>query len=314
VGALGSDPVGLAASWRRVNGAGLRASVAKGPGADLAAKQAGRPATFFKRLSLIKHRLMLSAAAAALLTAALAVASARADTEITTATSTALSTSTAGNIVIDASGAVNITTSGTPAVTLNSNNSVVNNGTISNANVDNGIGVVIDTTAGNIVSPGFASTGSIDVGGNGTSKRGVAIQGGHTFYGPITLTTLIATNTLTGSSAAASSSSMIVQGDGSAAFLITQGTKVTSNILLGGGGIIQNASKNSTQSNSIIVDLDGTVNGNVILQGGLSGVGPGLIGLQTLGGIHSCASDTAAPSGFTCPNASGVSLVTAGAV
>src|SRR4029079_3668666 len=67
-------------------------------------------------------------------------------------------------------------------------------------------------------------------------------------------------------------------------------------------------------SNSIIVDLDGTVNGNVILQGGLSGVGPGLIGLQTLGGIHSCASDTAAPSGFTCPNASGGSLVNAGAI
>jgi len=263
---------------------------------------------------LIKHRLMLSAAAAALLTAALAAATARADTEVSTATSTALTTASGGNIVIDASGAVNLKTGGTAAVTLNSANSVVNNGTISNAGTDNGIGVVIDTTAGSILSTGFASTGSIDVGGSGTSKRGIVIQGGATFYGPITLTSLLAQSTLTGAVTTAQSSAMIVQGDGSAAFLITQGTKVTGNILLGGGGIIQNASLNSTQSNSIMVDLDGTVNGDVLLQGGLSGVGPGLIGLQTLGGIHSCASDTAAPTGFTCPGSSGGSLVNGAAI
>ncbi|HWU54487.1 MAG TPA: hypothetical protein VN175_03235, partial [Rhizomicrobium sp.] len=46
----------------------------------------------------------------------------------------------------------------------------------------------------------------------------------------------------------------------------------------------------------------------------MSGVGPGMIGLQTIGGIHSCASDTAAPSGFTCPASSGGSLVNAGAI
>ena len=39
---------------------------------------------------------------------------------------------------------------------------------------------------------GFASTGSIDLGGNGTNKRGIVIQGGNTFYGPITLTNLTA--------------------------------------------------------------------------------------------------------------------------
>src|SRR4029078_1660659 len=120
--------------------------------------------------------------------------------------------------------------------------------------------------------------------------------------------------TLTGQAVAASSSAMIVQGDNSAAFLLAQGTRVTSNILLGGGGIVQNASPNSTQSNSIMVDLDGTLNGNLILQGGLSGVGPGLIGVQTLGGIHSCASDTSAPSGFTCPTRSGGTLINASAI
>ena len=161
---------------------------------------------------------------------------------------------------------------------------MVNNGSISNTNADGGLGVLIDTTNGNLFPPasGFASTGSIDLGGSGTNKRGIVIQGGNTYYGPITLTTLTAVS-ITGATAATQSSSLIVQGDGSAAFLLAQGTKVTSNILLGGGGILQNASVNSTASNSIIVDLDGTVNGNVILAAGVSGVGPGMIGIQDIG-------------------------------
>ncbi|HKU65707.1 MAG TPA: autotransporter domain-containing protein, partial [Rhizomicrobium sp.] len=258
---------------------------------------------------MIKHRLMLSAAAAALLTAA--VAAARADTTITTSTSTELLTSTSGNIVIDATGSVKIVKAGIAAVTLNSANTVTNNGTISNAGTDSGVGVIIDTSAGNILSStGFASTGNIDVGGSGTSKRGIVIQGGNTFYGPITLSTLQAVS-LTGAVTPTQQSAVIVQGDGSAAFLLLQGTKVTGNIFLAGGGIAQSASVNSTASNGIVVDLDGTLNGNLIIQSGISGVGPGLIGVQTLGGIHSCASDTAAPSGFTCPTSSGGSLINA---
>jgi Autotransporter beta-domain len=271
------------------------------------------PGDIFKRLSLIKHRLMLSAAAAALLAAALAVVPASADTEVSTSTSTALSTSTSGNIVIDATGGVTITKAAIAAITLNSNNSVLNNGAIANAGTDTGIGVLIDTSGGNLLSSGFASTGTVDVGGTGTAKRAIVIQGGNTFYGPITLTSLTAT-ALTGATATVGSSAVIVQGDGSAAFLLLQGTKVTSNILLGGGGIVQNASVNSTASNSIMVDLDGTLNGNLIITSGLSGVGAGLIGVQTLGGIHSCASDTGIPSGFTCPASSGGSFANAGTI
>jgi hypothetical protein len=263
---------------------------------------------------LIKHRLMLSAAAAALLTAVMTAVAARADTTVTTTTSTELLTSTAGNIVIDATGAVNITKNGIAAVTLNSAHNVTNNGAISNAGTDGGVGVIIDTSAGNILSPtGFASTGNIDVGGSGTTKRGIIIQGAHTFYAPITLTTLSAV-TLTGAVAATQQSALIVQGDGSAAFLLAQDTKITSNIFLGGGGIVQNSTVNSTASNSIMVDLDGTLNGNLIIQSGLSGVGPGLIGVQTLGGIHSCASDTGAPTGFTCPTSSNGTLINAGTI
>ncbi len=261
---------------------------------------------------MIKHRLMLSAAAAALLTAVMTVAAANADTTVTTQTSTPLITSSAGNIVIDASGAVNITKESVSSITINSSNTVSNNGAISNTGTTGALGVIIDTTNGNLVSS-FTSTGNIDVGGNGTDKRGIVIQGGKTFYGPVSLTVLNAL-TLTGQAITTQQSAMIVQGDASAAFLLVQGTKVTSNIFLGGGGIVQNGTPNSNASNSIMVDLDGTLNGNLVIQSQLSGVGPGIIGVQTLGGIHSCASDTAAPSGFTCPTTSGGSLINAGAI
>ncbi len=261
---------------------------------------------------MIKHRLMLSAAAAALLTAVMTVAAANADTNITTQTSTELVTSSAGNIVIDATGAVNITKNNIAAITINSSNVVSNNGAISNTGTSGALGVVIDTTNGNLVSS-FTSTGNIDLGGTGTDKRGIVIQGGKTFYGPINLTVLNAL-TLTGQTVPTQQSALIIQGDTSAAFLLAQGTKVTGNIFLSGGGIVQNASTNSTASNSIMVDLDGTLNGNLVIQSGLSGVGPGLIGVQTLGGIHPCASDTGAPSGFSCPTSSGGSLINAGAI
>jgi len=261
---------------------------------------------------------MLSAAAAALLTAALTVSSAvRADTDITNATSTALTTASSGNITIETGGSVGITQTNVPAITLNSANSVTNSGSISNSNVDGGIGVMIDTTAGSLVSAsGFTSAGAIDVGQNGTGKRGIVIQGGNTFYGPITLTSVAAVSSLTGQVAATQSSSLVLKGDSSAAFLLVQGTTVTSNIFLSGGGIVQTGSTdNSTQqSGSIVVDLDGTLRGNLIVQSPITGVGPGIIGLQTLGGIHSCASDPNLPSGFTCPSSSGGSLVNAGTV
>jgi hypothetical protein len=257
---------------------------------------------------------MLSAAAAALLTAAMAVVAARADTTISAGNSTEVTTANAGNIVIDATGGVSIKKNGVAAVTINSNNSVINNGGIANAGIDGGVAVVIDTTAGNLVNTtGFASTGTIDVGGTGSGKRGIALQGGNTFYGPISLTNLNAV-TLTGSIVTTQVSSMIVQGDDSAALVIFQGTKMTGNILLGGGGILQSASPNSTASNSIMVDLEGTLNGNLIIQSALNGFGPGITGVQTLGGIHSCASDTGAPSGFTCPTSSGGSLVNVGTI
>ena len=275
----------------------------------------GRPAPgeIFKEVALTRHRLMLSAAAAALLAAGVTMA--RADTEISASSSTALATSTSGNITIDSTGGVGISKTATPAITIDSSNFVLNNGFIANNGVDNGIGVKIDTTSGVIFPPstGFASTGTIDLGGGGTAKQGIWITGGGTFYGPVTLTSLTST-AVTGASAVTQQSSVLVKGDNSVGFLLDSGTKVTSSILIGGGGILYNASDNSTASNSVMVYLDGTVNGNVILNSALSGTGPGVIGFETLGGIHSCASDTAAPAGFTCPTGSTGALINAGSI
>ncbi len=258
---------------------------------------------------------MLSAAAGALLAAALAaVLPARADVTITTATSTPLSTAGSGNITINASGSVGISQTSIPAVTINSHHSVINNGFIANTNAGGAVGLLIDTSGGSWFAPsGFGATGGIDLGGSGTGKRGILISGGNTFYGPITLTNLTAT-AASGANTVTQQSSLILQGDASAAFFLTQGTKITSNVLLGGGGISQISTVNSTASNSVIVDLDGTVNGNFIIQSGINGVGGGVIGVEVLGGIHSCASDTNKPSGFTCPSLSGGSFVNAGAI
>ena len=255
---------------------------------------------------------MLSAAAAALLAAVWNVSSARGDTEISVSQSTPVTTANTGNLTIDTGAAISISTAAVAAVTINSSNSVINNGNIANNNVANGIGILIDTSSGNLVSTGgLASTGTIDVSGSGTGKDGILITGGHTLYGPITLTSLTAITT-TGTAGVAQQSGMVVKGDSSFGLLLVQGTSVTSNIFTGGGGIIYNASDNSTQSNSIVVDLDGKLNGNFINGGAINAVGPGVVGIYELGGIASCASDTSAPSGFTCPTSSGGSFVNQG--
>jgi hypothetical protein len=271
-----------------------------------------KPRQDFKEVVLTKHRLMLSAAAAALLAA---LTAAHADTEISTSTGKALDTTTSGNITIDSTGGVGVQTATAPAVTINSNAFLLNNGFISNTGTDSAVGILIDTTNGSILTPstGFASTGTIDLSGGGSSKKGIWITGGNTFYGPITLTSLT-TTAITGAVAATQSSSLILQGDSSAAFYLQQGTTVTSNILIGGGGITMNPANAQTASGSVMVLLDGKLNGNFINAASISGTGPGLVGIEALGGIHSCASDTSAPSGFTCPTSSGGSFVNAGTI
>ncbi|HVV27816.1 MAG TPA: autotransporter outer membrane beta-barrel domain-containing protein [Rhizomicrobium sp.] len=256
----------------------------------------------------------LQAAAMAMLAATLA-SPAHADTTISSSTTSAVTTSSDGSITIDSGGSVAIQEASTAAVTINSNNAVLNNGSISNTGVSSAVGVQIDTSSGNITptSTGLSSTGTIDVSGNGTGKYGIEVMGGNTFYGPITLTSLTST-ALSGTSSTTSVSDIVVKGDSSAAFELVSGTKITSNVYLGGSGIVQNASTNSTASNSVIVDFSGTLNGTLTLASSISGVGAGMVGVEALGGIHACASDLNAPAGFSCPSFSGGSLINSGSI
>ena len=145
------------------------------------------PGDIFKRLMLIKHRLMLSAAAAALLAAAAGryVRPRRYRDQhhhlrgAFDLARVAISPSIAGPVSP-------LRSPRPPSVTINSNNSLTNNGSISNVNADSGLGVLIDTSGGNIFPPssGLASTGTIDLSGSGTNKRGIVIQGGNTYLRP----------------------------------------------------------------------------------------------------------------------------------
>ena len=109
---------------------------------------------------MTKHRLMLSAATAALLAAPFMVTPGRADTTITTTQKSGINTTTDGNITIQ-SGGVEIKAA-SPAVIINSNNFLSNAGSISNADTAGAIGVQVDTSAGNIVnSSGIVNLGAI---------------------------------------------------------------------------------------------------------------------------------------------------------
>lgn len=265
---------------------------------------------------MTKHRLMLSAAVAALSAAALLPATsvpAQADTDITTATSKPLTTSSAGNITIETGGAISAKRAA-PLITIDSNNYVLSSGQLNNSDTASAVGVGIDTSLGNLVPPGggFTSNGSINLEGKESSKLGILISGGHTFYGAVTLSPSVQ-SVVNGTVAATTPSTLSIKGDNSSALYLVQGTSVTSNILLGGTITQQPAAKASTGGGTII-NLDGTVNGDVVNLASITGMGTGIRGIYTAGGLHACASDTGAPGGFACPATAEGALINSGNV
>jgi hypothetical protein len=249
---------------------------------------------------------MLSAATGALVASVLAGSLAHADTTINSSTSTALTTSGGGNITIDATGSVAVSAASS-ALTLNSGNFIANNGgRIANTGTGGAFGVMIDTSAANIVSTGgLANFGAIDLSGAGSGKNAIMISGGNTYFGNVTL-----------GASSVGSSSVTVQGDTSSAFYLANNTKMDGNLLLGGSMAMGPAS-GSQGSSSTLVTLDGKLNGNVLIDstGILSNLGSGARGVQILGGIGSCASDAANfPSGFACAAASEGSFVNQGII
>ncbi len=249
---------------------------------------------------MTKHRLMLSAATAALLVAPVLPGSARADTTVTTATKTALSTKTDGNILIDTTGSIVIKNAG-PVVTLNSNNSVVNNGSISNVDTASALGVSIDTSGGDIVAPsaGFSNAGGIDLSGTGTGKTGLLISGGHSYFGNINFNTVLVADS-TGQ-VTTTGSSVLVVGDSSTAVSLSQFTNVYGDMALGGPITLSNA-KDSSATGGTLADLEGNLFGNFVVASGASftNIGPGGRGIALLAPIAACDSAAMSAVGLSC--------------
>ena len=253
---------------------------------------------------LTKQRLMLSAAMAALLAGA-ACTAARADTDITTDTKSALTTSSAGSITIEQGGQIEIKAS-QPAVTINSNNFLENSGGISNINTATATGILVDTTAGNLVnSAGIFSVGGINLTGDGATKAALVITGGNTFFAPITFSEVAQTSTVgsTSTTSAIESSSINVQGDGSYAIFFNQGTTIDGNFGLG-GTVAMTQSKNSSAVASTLIELDGNLQGNLVMDNTthLQNIGSQARGIAILGPISACL-DNASLS-YTCGSAS----------
>src|ERR1700678_490042 len=244
---------------------------------------------------------MLSAATAALLAAPLTLA-ARADTTITNNTKTALDTTTAGNITIQAGGGVEIKAA-SPAVTIDSNSFLTNEGGISNENTSNAIGVEVNTTNGNLVnSTGILNLGAISLSGPGAGKAGIIIEGGNTFFAPITLET--------GASTTVSGSSIQVEGDESNVLTLVEGTTIDGDVVMAGSlGLTR--SVNSTIAGDTAVDFEGNLQGNMLIAQGASvtSVGNQARGFVILGPISPCQDNSSV--GYTCAN-SGTALASTG--
>ena len=252
---------------------------------------------------MIKHRLMLSAAAAGLL-AALPMA-ALADVTVNSASTTALATTASGNVTVESTGSIAVRTNGS-ALALDSDNFIINNGPISNDNTDGSIGLMIDTSDHNVVakSPGLLSTNAITLSGTGGNKVGVLVIGGGTYFGNITI------NNTTAAAAFGAGASIVVEGTNSNAFRLANG-KVDGDITFG-GSITGSQATTSTSNSGVLFLFDGDVNGNVYFDStsAASSIGRGAQGIAVLGKISACASNSAAQLvvGYTCPSGNGKGL------
>jgi len=247
---------------------------------------------------------MLSAAVSVLLAAP--PLAALADVTIKDATTTGLATTASGNITIESTGSIALKNNGA-VLSLDSNNFINNSGLISNLNNSGSIGIQIDTTDHNVIaaSPGLQSTNAITITGEGTNKVGVLVTGGQTYFGNIAIT-----NT-TGVALNGGGATIVVQGDGSSAFRLTNGTKIDGDVSFGGSITGTPGSATSTVANTLFL-FDGITNGNVYFDSttALSNIGSSARGVVVLGGINSCASDSAAvlAAGYTCPSGNGKGL------
>ena len=217
-----------------------------------------------------------------------------AQTDVTTSTTTPLQTATAasgapGNIVIETAGSISSTAAG-PLITLNSNNTVLNAGSLSTSEVNDSTGVLIQGgVTGTLVNSGTISIVSSltptddNNDGNadgpfasGQNRFGVRVVGPGTYTGPITL---------------AAGGSVLVSGNDSAALSIE-----TSMV----GDLLQNGTINATGDRVYGIHLTAPLTGKVTITGTTSGFGLGSVGVALDGDVTgpTVIQGTVSASGF----------------
>ncbi|HUO90697.1 MAG TPA: hypothetical protein VMU08_16105, partial [Rhizomicrobium sp.] len=217
-----------------------------------------------------KRALLLSAAAAALLSAP-----ALADTTITKVESTEQKTSSTGNLTINSGGGISFKSATNPLLLIDSSNTVNNGGALSAQDQDKATAVIIES---NDLIGSFTSNGTIGLTGSGTGKTAIHLQSG--------------TGAFTGNITLDSNSAVTIVGQSSTGLVSDPATVLNGDWLLAGSFAMNpgTSSGSSTSSAITIANLFGTTNGNVIIQAAssYSAIGSGAQGFVLSGPLNHC--------------------------
>lgn len=181
------------------------------------------------------------------------------DTQTTgVSTSTASDTGTPSDVTVTSTGRIEVTTGA--AVTVDSDNAVVNNGTIATDDASDTTGILISGThTGSVTNNGaislvatpdtiIADNGDIAV---GSGRVGILISGASPF---------------TGNVENASSGNITIRGQDSAGIRLEAGSSLT-------GDILQNGSISLAGLDGVGIDVAGNVLGNLAISGAINSVG-----------------------------------------
>ena len=253
-----------------------------------------------------KQKLMLSAAAAALLTGSGHATTITCPTDtlcISSSTTDALTTSTAGgettpqNVYVfndsdNGTGSIKIGTESTAVVLMDSSHYVYTNGLLQNDGVNSAYGIRVDMSknpdlsgasfpnVGNITQTGNAifldSSSSIYVTGKGTYKRAIFLDASNVGTS--------STGVLKGNVVTSYGSTISVEGDGSYGILLSPSGELDGNLLLGGTmSVAPSTADSTTASNMFGVFSAGKIVGDVYLSGTLQSAGAGATGMHLAG-------------------------------
>jgi hypothetical protein len=220
---------------------------------------------------LNKRALLLSAAAAALLSAP-----ALAATTLTKVETTEQKTSATGDLTINSGAGISFKSATTPLLLIDSSNTVNNGGALTSADQDKATAVIIQA---NGFTGSFTSNGSIGLTGTGSGKTGIYLQGLSSFTGNVTLDT---------------NSTVTIVGPSSNGLQSDPGTVLNGDWLLAGTFAMNpgtsTSSSSSTSTAITIANLLGTTNGNVVISAAssYSAIGNGTQGFVLSGALNAC--------------------------